>query len=99
MNYLEFFDVTPSSLPYLYFADGSSAFPSGPGYDVNGVVLISSQKQIALAENEHPWGSTNYTLRASTGPLSVSKKAITAKTKGLDETSSSLNFNATKALP
>ena len=31
--------------------------------------------------------------------LDALEKAITAKTKGLDETGSSLNFNATKALP
>jgi hypothetical protein len=99
VNYTEFFAVTPSSLPYLFFADGTGAFPSGPGYDVNGVVMVSSQKKIAFAQHEHPWGSTNYTLRAATGPLSVSKTAITAKTKGLDETGSALNFNATLALP
>ncbi len=99
VDYIEFFAVTPSSLPYLFFADGSGSFPSGPGYDVNGWVMVSSKKKIAFAQYEHQWGSTNYIPRASTGPLSVSKKSITAKTKGLDETGSALNFNATLALP
>ena len=87
----QLFNLTPSTSPYLYFADNGQ----GPGYSLNGFVMVSSKKRIGFSLDQLAWGDTNSILRASLGPLTVSPKTTRTKTRGIDQTGVPFDFTAT----
>jgi|GEM_PF-2073121 len=87
----EFFALTPSGTPNLYWVNGG-----GPGYIYNnGYCLLSAQKQLGFTMLEMT-SATNGLLRASVGPFISNKAITTARTKGVIQPDSPLSFNATK---
>lgn len=80
--------IGESSTIELFNMSGGGPFPNsytitggGPGYDLTGRCLVSSQKKIAFALYEHP-DPTNTVLRAAFGTLKNSKKALGSKARG-----------------
>jgi hypothetical protein len=81
----EFFSLSGTTVPNIYSVDGT-----GPGYSYSdGTCMISKQKKIGFTFVE----SGN--LRASVGSFSNTKKAASAKTKGLEDPDLPITFNAT----
>jgi hypothetical protein len=88
----EFFAIGASGDPYLFYVDTGA----GPGYDLTGIVMISSKKKIAFDFTELAWGATNSHSRATWGSLSVSTKATRAITTGTSVREGNIKFDALK---
>jgi hypothetical protein len=85
-SFLEFFTLSGSDFPNIYFMDGA-----GPGYFYeNGRCVISRQKRIGFAVREDTGG-----LRSTFGPFKSSFKGTTAKTKGVQDPLETIRFDAT----
>jgi hypothetical protein len=91
---IEQFDLNSSGLPGLYTLSGS-----GPNYSTTGACLISSQRKIGFALLETPNSGTNTLLRATVGNFSDKPKVVTAKTTGVEDSTTQIQFDATFLKP
>lgn len=95
VTFYEWFSLTPASMlwPNLYEVAGY-----GPAYDLEGFLLASCQKKIAIG-NARINGSSG-SGRASVGPLSNKKTVFGGKMKGLSSLSTNLiSYEAFHVVP
>jgi hypothetical protein len=85
---IEFFNLTASSTPNIYFMDGQ-----GPGYAyTNGICVLSARNKIGFSLAE---GGTD--LRATFGSFQIKNSVPTAHTKGiLGSSDAAISFDAAK---
>jgi hypothetical protein len=78
-----------SEYPGIYYTfDGE-----GPGYEIVGFSMLSSQKKIAFAFQNYAPGSTNGTLNASFGSFSTSSKGVPkATTSGVEAPDKAIHY-------
>ena len=79
-----------SGYPGIYYTfDGV-----GPGYEVVGFSMLSSQKKIAFTFQSYAGGGTNGVLNASFGSFSTSSTgALKAKTSGVESPDTAIRYN------
>ena len=79
-----------SGYPGIYYTfDGT-----GPGYDVVGFSMVSSQKKIAFTFQSYAGGGTNGVLNASFGSFGASSTgALKAKTTGVESPDTTIRYN------
>jgi hypothetical protein len=79
-----------SGYPGIYYTlDGS-----GPGYDIVGFSMLSSQKKIAFTFQSYAGGGTNGVLNASFGSFSTSSTgALKATTTGVEAPDTKIRYN------
>ena len=90
-SFLEFFDLTPSTFPNIYYMDGH-----GPAYTyTNGMCMVSAQKKIGFALLESD--GTNTTLRATFGGFNSNSRNTKGNTKGVIDPGTRIHFKAAKS--
>jgi hypothetical protein len=76
-----------ANFPNLYFTTNGI----GAGYTFTGIVMLSKQKQIGFTMVEDRGTGS---LRSSIGSFRLSKKAVTAKTVGIQDPLTRIDYNA-----
>jgi len=89
----EFFTMAPAPT-FEGYTNIYDLFGSGPGYDLEGTCMVSSQKRIAFAGFKYLSLTNPPIQRATAGSLINSKTLLGGNTKGLIEPGTNVTYNA-----